>query len=286
MIRINEEVTSHESLRYTTDIGTLSKILKHKTFRCTCLASGHLNDAREKERNGVGKYADDKFIVCFSHDENESVPFWLNYGGKRSEKVQLCFRNFFISSSLPFCKEIANTESGEICIGEELYKRTTSNNVSLMDGKELIRDAFVEKIEVFDVKYKSSSDKTFSKNYLESVDLSSIGFGIEKVAFPDILGKHKSKPWEYEKETRILCTTSLFTENYQWDWIDLYLYDQVFKNLTIIMSPWDTGTQKRQITKIIRSSSLSEEVKDTISIKESELIRTLNFPMWTYMDMS
>lgn len=74
--------------------------------------------------------------------------------------------------------------------------------------------------------------------------------------------------------------------NYQWDWIDLYLYDQVFKNLTIIMSPWDTGTQKRQITKIIRSSSLSEEVKDTISIKESELIRTLNFPMWTYMDMS
>lgn len=66
MINVQESVLAHKNLRYTTDIGTLSLIFTNKTFRCTCLASGKLNDAKEKERNGIDSYAETKYIVCFS----------------------------------------------------------------------------------------------------------------------------------------------------------------------------------------------------------------------------
>lgn len=63
---------------------------------------------------------------------------------------------------------------------------------------------------------------------------------------PTVLGKQKSNPWEYEKETRILSTLSspAFKE---WDYIDLQLHDEVFRGLRIVLSPWDDGTLRSRV---------------------------------------
>lgn len=278
---VNDSVKNHECFRYTTGIDALEKILKNKTFRCTCLASGKLNDKKESERNGVSDYADGKFIVCFSHDIHESVPFWLNYGGAPTQKVQLVFGNFMKDDpSQYFDTELASTETGEIIIGEEAYKL-----YYFPDGPEektpdgYVAHAYIWKIECFDVEYLPVDNETFSRSYLERVDLRAlnIALGNAEVAFPDCLGKQKTDPWEYEKETRILCTTHPITGKRWWDWIDLHVKDEIFREMKIILSPWDDGTQRRIIEKALHYSSISDEIQNTIKIVDSGLRGSLHF---------
>ena len=91
-----------------------------------------------------------------------------------------------------------------------------------------------------------------------------------------MLGKQKSNSWEYEKETRILCTLSdpAFKE---WDYIDLQLHSEIFRGLRIILSPWDDGALRNKVEEIISSSGLPADIISSIVIEDSVLKGTLNF---------
>ncbi len=95
VLKISEETKKYERMSYTTESDTLNLIFDNMTIRCSCLTNARLNDHIEKERVGVSQYAGSKFIVCFSHLDHESVPFWMCYGNKdRTKKVMLQFENF------------------------------------------------------------------------------------------------------------------------------------------------------------------------------------------------
>lgn len=91
-----------------------------------------------------------------------------------------------------------------------------------------------------------------------------------------MLGKQKSNPWEYEKETRILSTLSNPTFK-EWDYIDLQLHAEMFRGLRIILSPWDDGTLRKQVEEIILSNGLPSDIISSIVIEDSALKGTLNF---------
>ncbi|EXM40269.1 hypothetical protein RASY3_09205 [Ruminococcus albus SY3] len=97
-----------------------------------------------------------------------------------------------------------------------------------------------------------------------------------KAIDPTVLGKQKSNPWDYENETRILCTINKPTMK-GWDYIDLRLKPEIFHDLCIVLSPWDEGELRDNIANIIESIYLPQEIKDSIVIKESILKNKLNF---------
>ena len=75
-----------------------------------------------------------------------------------------------------------------------------------------------------------------------------------------MFGKEKSNAWDYE-ETRIMCNLydQIFSE---WSYIDLRLKPEFFRNLKIILSPWDEGDLSSIISDIIERSSLPQEIKE------------------------
>lgn len=93
---------------------------------------------------------------------------------------------------------------------------------------------------------------------------------------PTVLGKQKSNPWEYEKETRILCTLLNPTFK-EWDYIDLQLHPEMFRGLRIILSPWDDGALRNKVEEIVSSSGLPADIISSIVVEDSALKGTLNF---------
>ena len=61
------------------------------------------------------------------------------------------------------------------------------------------------------------------------------------------------------------------------EWIDLRLRDEMFRGLIFIKSPWEDETPQEEIRAAIQSSELSEDVKASIRIKDSEIKGTLDF---------
>lgn len=100
---------------------------------------------------------------------------------------------------------------------------------------------------------ESSNDAVFSEDNSGEANIDfgpvtgQVGAKVNMQGYnPTVLGKQKSNPWEYEKETRILSTLSspAFKE---WDYIDLQLHDEVFRGLRIVLSPWDDGTLRSRV---------------------------------------
>ena len=56
-----------------------------------------------------------------------------------------------------------------------------------------------------------------------------------------------------------------------WDHIDLQLYDEAFRNLQIVLSPWDNGALRDTVVEIIKSSGLLSEIVDSITVVDSSL---------------
>lgn len=292
-LKISDDVKKHERMCYTTDIGTLKLILENMTIRSSSLSNANLNDKMEKERVGISQFAGARFITCFSHADHESVPFWANYGGKeKSKKVLLKFKNFsncFMDAVYTdYCLINGNQK---LFFYSDEYKQTININGIIGEALEMpkIHEDFdmrncIRSTEIFDIEYLPSENKLFKENFSDKCDLDVSKFASKNslkvikgvpTYKTDCLGKQKSQPWDYERESRILSCLNQqdFSE---WDYIDLRLKEEFFRNLVIVMNPWAENELKDIIMGIIRTSSLSEDIKSTISVEYSELHGTLN----------
>lgn len=285
-VNISESVKEHPCFSYTTDLKTANLIFQNMTFRSSSLSYAKLNDMMEKERVGVRQFAGNRFITCFCHSEQESVPFWCNYGNDlREEKVLLRFRNFAKKFDACFHTDYGIVADSKKCLfknaeyGRLINKQCEPGN-TIADEYDL--RAAVDAILMFDVEYiPADSDVFMEKNDGDSsIDFCQVtGQDNSSVIMhgfdPTVLGKQKSIPWEYEKETRILC--SLGGDAFgKWDYIDLRLKPEIFRGLIIILSPWDDGNLRSKMQKVIESSSLPEDIKESIQIRDSVLKGTLN----------
>lgn len=283
-INVDEKTKQYDVMGYTTDLSTMRLIFQNKTFRSSSLSNANLNDAMEKQRVGVSEFAGSRFITCFAHTYQESVPFWMYYGKDvRKEKVLLQFRNF--ASNLEGCVRLdfAKVKDDKLCFFRSSEYGKTINSQWVTDTTQYDLRACIDSISIFDVEYVSPDSPIFTEDNSGQAD---IDFGrvtgqekavVKLQGFnPTVLGKQKSNPWEYEKETRILCTLSNPTFK-EWDYIDLRLQSEMFRGLRIILSPWDDGTLREKVEEIILNSGLPSDITESITIEDSALKGTLNF---------
>ena len=286
-INIKPETTTHSIMSYTTDIETLELIFKNKTIRSSSLSNANLNDPMEKERVGVTEFASSRFIACFCHTEHECVPFWLNYGKSiRKNKVLLQFTNFATNFDNCFFTDYALVDGAKRCFFKSNDYITAINNQSnsnvSIDDYDL--RACIDSISIFDVEYVPNDSTVFTEDYSGKA---TVDFGLvtgQENAIAElkkydttVLGKHKSDSWEYEKETRILCSLSIPSFK-EWNYVDLRLKPEMFHGLTIVLSPWDDDTSKERVKSIVINSSLPTDIIKTIKIVDSNLKGKLNFP--------
>lgn len=179
--------------------------------------------------------------------------------------------------------DFAKVKNDKLCFFRSPEYGATINSQWTTDTTQYDLKACIDSISVFDVEYVSPDSSVFTKDNSGRAD---IDFGhitgqgkavVNLQGFnPTVLGKQKSDPWEYEKETRILCSLSspAFKE---WDYIDLQLHNEVFQGLRVILSPWDDGTLREKVKEIINNSGLPSDIVDSITIEDSALKGTLNF---------
>lgn len=283
-INVDEGTKQYDVMGYTTDINTMRLIFQNKTFRSSSLSNANLNDAMEKQRVGVSEFAGSRFITCFAHTRHESVPFWMYYGKEiREEKVLLQFRNFAVNFEDCVRTDFAKVKNDKLCFFRTPEYGIAINNQWFSGTSQYDLRACIDSISVLDVEYVSPDSTVFTEDNSGQADIDFAHVtGQEKAVVklqgfnPTVLGKQKSNPWEYEKETRILCTLSNPTFN-EWDYIDLQLHNEAFRDLRIILSPWDDGTLRKQVEDIIFSSGLPSDIITSIVVKDSALKGTLNF---------
>lgn len=287
-VNTTETVKSYSKMYYTTDITALGFILGKLTLRSSSLANAKLNDTMEKERVGISQYAGSRFITCFSHKDNENVHFWYNYGGNdRSLKVLLKFNNF--------ASRIIDTIHTDYCLtasdkkvfffGKNYIDTVKQNSIQgMLAGLPRINEDYdlrncVTSLEMFDVDYLPVDDEQLTRDYSSEV---TIEFNAKNAASspreisgimaydPNCLGKQKSNPWEDEKESRILCCLE-HQEFSDWEYIDLRLKEEIFRGLTIVLSPWLAPDLEDRVREIVKESPISDEIKETIRIEHSVL---------------
>lgn len=283
-INISEGTKQYDVMGYTTDLNTMHLIFQNKTFRSSSLTNAKLNDTMEKQRVGVCEFASSRFITCFAHTHQESVPFWMYYGKDvREEKVLLQFRNFAVNFEDCVRTDFAKVKDDKLCFFRTPEYGSTVNSQWFSDTSQYDLSACIDSISVLDVEYVSPDSSVFTEDNSGQAD---IDFGhvtgqenavVKLQGFnPTVLGKQKSNPWEYEKETRILCTLSNPTFK-EWDYIDLQLHSEMFRGLRIILSPWDDGALRSKVEEIVSSSGLPSDIISSIVIEDSALKGTLNF---------
>lgn len=285
-IKVSDESKKHQIMGYTTDVNTLKLIFKYQTLRSSSLTNANLNDPMEKERVGVNEYAAGRFITCFCHMDHESVPFWMYYGKNiRENKVLMQFKNFANSfeNSIYTDYVLVKDNKKVLCNSKEYGKKINQQHIDESISVEYDLRGCIESVSMFDVEYVPCTSEVFKRDYSGNAN---IDFGqiidrkkavISVKAYDStVLGKKKSDPWDYEKETRILC--SVGARFLGWDYIDLRLKQEIFRNLRITLSPWDNGKLRSQVQKAIEDSELSQEIKDSIVIADSLLKGKLNFP--------
>ncbi len=290
-MQVPENIKSYDKLGYATSIETISLIFTHKTIRSSNLSSAKLNDKMEKQRVGVSQFASGRFITCFTHNHHESIPFWAYYGGSdKTKKVQLQFKNFAVSFNDYIYTDYALVAGGKkafFCSDE--YNRTINNNGII--GQQLglppinvdfdIRNC-IRVISMFDVEYVPAESSIFKEDFSSTT---SISFGKDdereneisdlKMYKPGVLGRQKSNPWDYELETRIMSILK-DQEFSAWEYIDLRLKDEVFRDLIIVLSPWIGEAHEEEVKRIINDSALSIDIKESIKIVNSVVEGTLN----------
>lgn len=282
-INIADETKQYDVMGYTTDLNTMRLIFQNKTIRSSSLTNEKLNDAKEKQRVGVCEFASSRFITCFAHTRQESVALWEFYGKDvREEKVLLQFRNFAVNFEDCVRTDFAKVKDGKLCFFRTPEYGSTINGQWFSDTTQYDLRACIDSISVLDVEYTSPDSSVFTEDNSGQADIDfSHVTGQENAVVklqgfnPTVLGKQKSDSWEHEKETRILCTLSnpAFKE---WNYIDLQLHSEMFRDLRIILSPWDDGALRNEVEEIISSSGLPADIIDSIEIEDSALKGTLN----------
>ena len=292
-MHVSDEVKTYPRMYYTTDFQAFCFIMRDLTLRSSSLCSANLNDPQEQRRVGITNYAGSKFIVCFSHIDHEQVPFWISYGGSdRATKILLKFKNFADNFSGAFYTDYAFiADKKKVFFSGTEYERTVNRNgIGQHLGCTPINldsdwDNCIRRMEFFDVEYLPACDEAFSKSYKStvSVDFSKIAAASASstvaqnvpVSYLGKLGKQKNNAWENEGESRILCSLGL-PEFYKWKYIDLRLKEEIFRELTVVLSPWCTGDFEQKVTDVIESSPISRDIKATIRVEHSNLEGNIN----------
>ncbi len=238
---------------------------------------------------GISQFAGGRYITCFSHNEHESIPFWAYYGGPvKEKKVQLKFENFAENFQDCIYTDYAwlDNRTKKIFFYSEEYKETIKSNtiVAQMTGSKPINEDYdirncIREVDVFDVNYIPHDAESLTQDFS---GVTNVSFGGEEgkssmqmTAYqPDILGREKTNPWDYECETRIMCVLD-HQETSFGDCIDLRLKDEMFRGLTIIMNPWANEAFEEEIKCIVNKSVLPQEIKDSILIERSVIDGTV-----------
>lgn len=293
-INVADNVKKYPRMYHTTKLETFGFIMSKLTLRCSSLTCANLNDPKEKARIGVEQFAGSKFITCFSHVDHENVAFWTNYGGaKREQKILLKFKNFAADFDGSIYTDYALLDGGKKVFfeSEELRKTVNQNGpIGQSRGLTPIHTDYdlcnsINCIDVFNVEYLPADDRTFSENYSGEADIDFTNLSSDvsktqilsgiKIFSPSCLGKQKSNPWEHEGESRILCSLKNPDFN-QWSFIDLRLKEEIFRDMTVVLSPWFSADLEEKVKKIIADSPISDEIKATIQIEHSVLENSIN----------
>ena len=284
-INVEEKTKEYPCFSYTTDIITFSLIINNMTLRSSCLTNTSLNDPCEKERKGVEEFAGSRFITCFSHTDIEQVPFWANYGkSNKPKKILLQFKNFSNNIKDNLFMDYALIDNQRILFDSKEYAAHLNYrylNKAVLDDK-IYLDTYIDTLQIIDVKYVKPDSELLKQDYCAPIKLN-----IEQITGkendnviingfdPTILGLYKSEAWKYEEETRILLTVNQ-PEFKKLSYIDLRLKPEIFADLKIILSPWDDGTLKQEVSSIITKSGLPETIKKSIIIQDSKLKNGIN----------
>ena len=272
-IRIGESVKGYNKLSHYCSLNTLSAILSNRTWKCNRLDL--LNDVYESKRLRIEKFAKDYFVACFCHSDYEIVPFWFNYGGNDNRnKVLLRLPN--LSNTL---KESIYDDYFITSTSKKMYYDTRDNfvykvgNISciLNENPEFDSRNAMQDIMLKDIEYLQADDPVFYKEYAK-VEMTNAG----KVNYCDIrsLGINKTRSWDYEKETRIICRLRI-NQTGEIEWIFLRLKDEFFENMEIILNPWADKEIYKEVINIINNAQLNENIVNTFRIEKSELSGTL-----------
>lgn len=293
-ISIADNVKTYPRMYYTTDLIAFGFIMGKLTLRCSSLTYAKLNDPVEKARVGVEQFAGSKFITCFSHIDHEIVAFWTNYGGtNRAQKILLKFKNFTADFNASIHTDYALLDGDKKLFFEsEELNKTINQNGSIGQSMGLVpihtdydlRNS-IDRIDVFDVDYLPANDSTFSDDYSgeANIDFTNVSTDTSrpqilskvKVFKPSCLGKQKSNPWDYEGESRILCSLKCPDFN-EWNFIDLRLKEEIFRDMTVVLSPWLSADLEDKVKAIIEDSPISDEIKATIQIEHSVVEGNIN----------
>ncbi|WP_448922613.1 hypothetical protein [Holdemanella biformis] len=275
-IHIDNKLKQYDCMGYTTDIDTMRLIFQNKTIRSTSLANPRLNDENEKERLGVTEFAPGYFVTCFTHTNQENSYFWNNYGKDVKEnKVLLQFKNFALNFKDCINTNFARVKNNKICFFNSREYEGAVNNRKEFEESRYDIGSCINTVEVFDVVYKSKKSKEITQNYSGKADLhldkiTGENNSVKDVNIydPTVFGKYKTDDWAIEQETRILSSL-LYTKFDKWKYIDLNLYDEFFRGLTIVLSPWDKGSLKEEVEDILNNSNLPSDILNSISIRDS-----------------
>lgn len=275
-IHIDNKLKQYDCMGYMTDIDTMRLIFQNKTIRSTSLANPRLNDENEKERLGVTEFAPGYFVTCFTHTNQENSYFWNNYGKDVKEnKVLLQFKNFALNFKDCINTNFARVKNNKICFFNSREYEGAVNNRKEFEESRYDIGSCINTVEVFDVVYKSKKSKEITQNYSGKADLhldkiTGENNSVKDVNIydPTVFGKYKTDDWAIEQETRILSSL-LYTKFDKWKYIDLNLYDEFFRGLTIVLSPWDKGSLKEEVEDILNNSNLPSDILNSISIRDS-----------------
>lgn len=275
-IHIDDKLKQYDCMGYTTDIETMRLIFENKTIRSTSLANPRLNDEKEKERFGVTEFAPGYFVTCFTHTNQENSYFWNNYGKDVKEnKVLLQFKNFAFNFKDCINTDFARVKNDKICFFNSRWYVGAVNNRKEFEESRYDIGSCINTVEVFDVEYRSNESKELTQDYsgeahlhldkITGIDNSIVSV---KTYDPTVFGKYKTDDWAIEQETRILSSL-LYTKFDKWEYIDLNLYDEFFRGLTIVLSPCDKGSLKEEVEDILNNSNLPSDILNSISIRDS-----------------
>lgn len=264
----NKLVYNLEGLMHYTNINNLECILKKRTWKLSNILS--MNDKKEKLRNGITDYTiGHVFLASFVNTLRENHAMWHIYGKDEKASRQEEKNNKILLSLNKECFFNDSTYEKDFM----LYPSGEKKSKCYFGGYEALRNGEntdVQLSEIINVEYLDNNHDIFNKKH--GYEVMNNGQPALRVMYTTDIGKHKTKSWDYEEEIRV--RVMLFpvrtkatkpTDNY----LLLRLKDDFFRDMIIILSPWDDGSSESKVKKIIEAAELQTEIKDSIKIVKS-----------------
>lgn len=271
---IENSILDFSNLSHTTNIESFTQMMQNMTLMFTSVDSPNLNDLHEKERKGIEHLAGLFFASCYSKLSHESVPFWCLYGNSKAEeskknKLLLQFGDVHGTVCDFFDMNCATTPDGKM-----LFFDFKDDKLHFFSDKISIQ-GLIKSVQMKDVVYESIFSQNIQKIYkyrAEIVDgVNSVNVNVYDTR---VLGEYKLDAWDFEMERRIITIVNASDDI--GNRILFHLKPLYFKNMRVVLSPWDDGSLRDKVKQVINDSSLPNDIKYSIKIEDSYLKGTLN----------